>query len=114
MQLLKKLGFIVQRRKNKRMLSRKKRLEEKRKIKYQMVSINTHDELVYLFEKCDSLLFEIAHTNNLNYIDVNKKMPHTLSYFSDHVHTTPKGSNYMANEYYHFLRPIIDSLLVVN
>ena len=89
-------------------------VEEKRKIKYQMVSINTHDELVYLFEKCDSLLFEIAHTNNLNYIDVNKKMPHTLSYFSDHVHTTPKGSNYMANEYYHFLRPIIDSLLVVN
>ena len=32
MKLLKKLGFIVQRRKAKRMLSRKKRLEEKRKI----------------------------------------------------------------------------------
>ena len=32
MQLLKKLGFIVQRRKAKGMLSRKKRLEEKRKI----------------------------------------------------------------------------------
>ena len=32
MKLLKKLGFVVQRRKNKRMLSRKKRLEEKRRI----------------------------------------------------------------------------------
>jgi len=32
MKLLKKLGFRVQRRKNKRMLSRKKRLEEKRRI----------------------------------------------------------------------------------
>ena len=32
MKLLKKLGFIVQPRKNKRMLSRKKRLEEKRRI----------------------------------------------------------------------------------
>jgi len=32
MQLLKKLGFRVQRRKNKRMLSRKKRFEEKRRI----------------------------------------------------------------------------------
>ena len=32
MKLLKKLGFIVQRRKAKGMLSRKKRLEEKRRI----------------------------------------------------------------------------------
>ena len=32
MKLLKKLGFIVQRRKAKRILSRKKRLEEKRRI----------------------------------------------------------------------------------
>ena len=32
MQLLKKLGFKIQRRKAKRMLSRKKRLEEKRRI----------------------------------------------------------------------------------
>ena len=32
MKLLKKLGFRVQRRKNKRMLSRKKRFEEKRRI----------------------------------------------------------------------------------
>ena len=32
MQLLKKLGFIVQSRKAKRMLSRKKRLQEKRRI----------------------------------------------------------------------------------
>ncbi|MDP7555113.1 MAG: hypothetical protein QGF31_02930 [Nitrospinota bacterium] len=32
MKLLKKLGFKIQRRKAKRMLSRKKRLEEKRRI----------------------------------------------------------------------------------
>jgi len=32
MKLLKKLGFRVQRRRTKRMLSRKKRLEEKRRI----------------------------------------------------------------------------------
>ena len=32
MQLLKKLGFKIQRRKAKRILSRKKRLEEKRRI----------------------------------------------------------------------------------
>ena len=57
----------------------------------------------------DVIEYVLIFSNN-----VNKKMPHTLSYFSDHVHTTPKGSNYMAKEYHHFLRPIIDSLLVVN
>ena len=44
-----------------------------RKIKYPMVSINNHDELVYLFEQCDSLLYQIAQTNNLYYININKK-----------------------------------------
>ncbi len=97
-----------------RLVDNKNNIEEKRRIKYNMISVNNHDELVYLFEKCDSLLYEIAQINNLYYININKKIPHTLEYFADHVHTTSKGSKYMADEYYYFLKPIIDSLLVVN
>tara|TARA_B100000945_G_C20368496_1_gene590835 strand:+ start:38 stop:1129 length:1092 start_codon:yes stop_codon:yes gene_type:complete len=97
-----------------RLIDTKNTIAEKRKIKYQMVSINTHDELVYLFENCDSLLSEIAQTNNLHYININNKIPHTLEYFADHIHTTAKGSKYMAEEYYYYLKPIVDSLLIVN
>jgi len=40
MKLLKKLGFKIQRRKAKRMLSRKKRLEEKRRIIIKTAPVN--------------------------------------------------------------------------
>ena len=112
--LLKKNNIIPIIAVEERLIDVKNTIAEKRKIKYQMVSINTHDELVYLFENCDSLLSEIAQTNNLHYININNKIPHTLEYFADHVHTTPKGSKYMAEEYYYYLKPIVDSLLIVN
>lgn len=113
-ELLKKNNIIPVIAIEERLIDYNNKIEEKRKIKYQMVGVNTHKELVDLFAQCDSLLIDIANNENIYLININKKIPSTLSYFTDHVHTTPLGSQFMANEYYNILQPLIDSLFAVN
>lgn len=81
---------------------------EKRKIKYQMAKVKSHDELVSLFNKCDSILYQIAEKEDLILFDVNSLMPKNLEYFTDHVHTTEMGSRFMAVQYFKLLESLLE------
>lgn len=83
--------------------------DEKNKIQYRMVNLDKHDELVSLYEKCDSVLYEISKKHDITLFDINKEMPKNLKYFTDHVHTTELGSRFMAEEYFKRLKPIVEN-----
>lgn len=83
---------------------------EKSKIQYQMVNVKNHDELVNLFEKCDSILYQISKKEEIILFDINKEIPKNLKYFRDHVHTTEVGSRFMAEEYFQRLKPIVENM----
>ena len=76
-----------------------------------MINITSHNELVNIYNQCDSVLYGLSFNNDIYLFNVNNKIPHNLDYFSDHVHTTKLGSQFMANEYFKYLSPIVDSLI---
>ena len=74
-------------------------IKEKRRIKYYMVNVKSHNELVDIFNKCDSILYNISKLKNIQLIDFNFQIPKNLDFFVDHVHTTEIGSKYRAEQY---------------
>jgi len=86
-----------------RLISKNNTIDEKRKIKYFMVNVKSHLELVELFNKCDSILYNISKIKDVHIIDINDQMPKNLNYFVDHVHTTEKGSRFRAEKYVKYL-----------
>ena len=68
-----------------------------------MVNVKSHLELVELFNKCDSILYNISKIKDVHIIDINDQMPKNLNYFVDHVHTTEKGSRFRAEKYVKYL-----------
>jgi len=85
--------------------------EHKKLIDYFRISVKSHDELVRLFEGCDAVIRDVSLTKEIRMIDANHSIGGKLEYFTDHVHTTPEGSNAIANHYYEFLKPLVYSLL---
>ena len=94
-----------------RLIDANNKIVQKKRIQYGMINITSHNELVNIFNQCDSVLYGLSSNNDIYLFNVNNKIPHNLDYFSDHVHTTKLGSQFMANEYFKYLSPIVDSLI---
>lgn len=90
-----------------RLINKNNTIDEKRQIKYFMVNVKSHLELVELFNKCDSILYNISKLKNVNIIDINDQIPKKLNYFIDHVHTTEEGSRLRADKYLKYLKQFI-------
>jgi len=75
-----------------------------------MVDAMNHDELVNLFDKFDSILYQISKKEEIKLFDINKEIPENLKYFRDHVHITEAGSRFMAEEYFQRLKPIVGNM----
>jgi len=90
-----------------RLINKNNTIDEKRKIKYFMANVKSHLELVQLFNKCDSILYNISKIKNVRIIDLNDQIPKKLNYFVDHVHTTEKGSRFRADKYLKYLKQYI-------
>jgi len=93
-----------------RFISSKNNEIDKKKIQYHFVNVNSHAELVKLFNNCDTVIEMISHEYNVPLININKKMEGNTKYFADHVHTTPDGSIFIAKNYYEFLLPLVDQI----
>jgi len=93
-----------------RFISSKNNEADKKKIQYHFVNAKSHDELLSIFRKCDTIIEEIAYKYNISLINIDKEMEGNSKYFVDHVHTTPEGSEYIAEKYYNFLKPFVDNL----
>tara|TARA_Y100000768_G_C23963915_1_gene676847 strand:+ start:36 stop:1361 length:1326 start_codon:yes stop_codon:yes gene_type:complete len=78
---------------------------DKNKIQYQYVNLN-HDTLVDAFNKCDSIIFEIANSHDVDIIDASKYFTGKPELFTDHVHTTKLGSELIAKKTSHLLEII--------
>lgn len=76
--------------------------EDKTKIQYVVAGAASHEELVYLYKSCDSLIQDVANEYQLPLIDANKAVGGNGAYFRDHVHTTPEGSRAIAKVYSDF------------
>jgi len=72
----------------------------------------THNQLVNLFNNCESILTDIAKDRNILCINTNRKMEDRKKYFVDHVHMSPEGSHFVAEDYYQFLKPYIEKLSI--
>jgi lysophospholipase L1-like esterase len=76
--------------------------EEKKLINYSLTGLKTHEQLVSIFSAADSAMRALATERSLSLIDANKTVGGSTEYFSDHVHTTPLGSQKIASEYCRF------------
>lgn len=81
---------------------------EKKLIQYVVAGVESHDELVYLYKSCDSILKTVASEHNIPLIDAGGVVSGSLQYFADHVHTTPEGSRKLGELYARFF---LDSIL---
>jgi lysophospholipase L1-like esterase len=79
-----------------RLVSAHNTLAEKEKIQYHVVNVASHDELVHLYQRCDDILQSVAQELRVPLIDIHEEMEGKLAYFRDHVHTTPLGSELIA------------------
>ena len=93
-----------------RLINYNNTIEEKHKIKYYMVNVNSHNELVNIYNKCDSILYSISETKNIPLIDFNIQIPKNLDFFVDHVHTTESGSRFRAERYKFFFAKFLDQI----
>lgn len=73
----------------------------KGKIRYGYVRLN-HVGLVNAFEACDRTVRAVGKAENVNVLDLSKKLSGNEKYFVDHVHTTPVGSAAIAKEVVQF------------
>jgi lysophospholipase L1-like esterase len=62
---------------------------------YQLLS---HDALVKAFNECDEAVRQVANEKGALLIDLSKKFSGRSDIFRDHVHTTAKGSQALAEE----------------
>ncbi len=92
-----------------RLVSRTNTEAEKETISYQMVNVKNHEELVSIFEGCDQILMDCATEFDLPLLNANQFMKGGLNYFKDHVHTTPLGSERIAEIYKDFFLSIFES-----
>ena len=76
--------------------------EEKKLINYSLTGLKTHEQLVTIFTAADSAMHALSIERNLPLLDANKTVGGSTQYFSDHVHTTPAGSQKIASEYCRF------------
>lgn len=76
--------------------------EQKKTIQYNLSGVNNHEELVTLFNSCDSIIKQLSVDYSVPLINVNEKVGADSKYFMDHVHTTPEGSRVIAKEYSDF------------
>lgn len=78
---------------------------DKNKINYKYVKLN-HDTLVDAFNKCDSIIFELANSHGVDIIDASKYFTGKPELFTDAVHTTKLGSELIAEKTSHLLNII--------
>lgn len=52
--------------------------------------------LVSSWEKATALIKEVAASKAAVFVDVYHNMPHSLEYFEDHVHLSPKGNRFLS------------------
>lgn len=70
--------------------------EEKKHIAYFLVHV-PEEELPQLMNEAGNILAEVALTNNVAYIDLNKHIEQNQVNLIDHIHLTPKGNKAIAD-----------------
>lgn len=77
--------------------------EEKSNIIYKLLKKDiNHVELISLYNQCNTILYDMAEKENIPIVDIHNEMIGDTTYFADHVHTTPKGSKFIAKKYAKF------------
>jgi lysophospholipase L1-like esterase len=82
--------------------------EDKRKIPYHMVNVRTHAELAHLFTECEAVMEAVAAESDVSLINLQPEMEGRAEHFFDHIHTSSKGSRFIAERYFEFLKSIVD------
>ena len=80
-----------------RLVDRNNIESDKNRIAYGYANFN-HNSLVRAFDKCDSIMHEVAKNKNANIIDLANNFSGKSKLFLDHVHTTQLGSQSIAEE----------------
>ena len=80
---------------------------EKKRIAYGY-TIFDHNTLVDAFNKCDSIIFDVANSRNVDVIDLSKYFSGKSELFVDHGHTTKLGSKLIAEKTANYLKEIIN------
>lgn len=71
--------------------------KDKSNIRYNYQLLN-HGALVRAFNECDEVVRKVAEEKGVYLIDLSKKYSGKSDLFFDHVHTTSKGSQFIAQE----------------
>jgi lysophospholipase L1-like esterase len=68
----------------------------------------SHDALVRAFADCDKAIFRVANAEGVPVLDLAAMFSGQSELFSDHIHTTPAGSEALAKATADFLRSMLD------
>lgn len=69
--------------------------EDRKRISYDYVRLS-HEAIVRAFAACDAAIYEVGKQTSAHVIDVSSALSGRSDLFSDHVHTTAKGSRAIA------------------
>ena len=78
-----------------RLAARENTESQKSRITYEYVRL-THDALIDAFEKTDEIIIDVARRKGAAVIDASSEITGRDELFSDHAHTTDKGSEELA------------------
>ena len=83
-----------------RLVSHDNSEKDKAIIQYGMMNLSSHSELADYFESIDSICLALAIKHQTPFFDANKEMVGNSEYFIDHIHTSPSGSEKIAQKYF--------------
>ena len=96
-----------------RLIRSKNTEKERNMIRYDYVNVQSHQQILDIFKSCDSILMGLSEELNVFLINANVKMEGNPRFFTDHVHLTPEGSKFIAKYYFHFLKPLVKSIIKI-
>ena len=80
---------------------------EKQEIRYDYVHLS-HQGLVQAFEDCDEAVLNAAKAGGVDVLDLSELLSDQSKFFVDHVHTTPVGSEAIAQAVAGFLNGLME------
>ena len=90
-----------------RLPTRENRATAQERIRYDHVQLS-HDALVRAFEDYDAAILRATKAEDVPLLDISDRFSGQQALFADHVHTTPAGSQAIAEAVAEFLTEVID------
>jgi hypothetical protein len=79
-------------------------------LRHKIPGTPTHEQLLAMFDTCDRHIRSVASSEKVVLIDLGSEVTGHSEYFTDHVHTTPKGSLAIAQHDAILLKPILEDV----